>query len=199
MDRAKTKLTREIVKIIKDEATRREDNLPVDWHFSKARLQAILDRVNEAHAQTGRQVGPAGTGNAGAAVSQAGNRATAQDVAGREGQGAGGLRSLPRPQERLKPFSPPKNVYKFAVLKISGELHVLGKVKYYFTLTGMLLARTVSKELLVGYDDNAVARGHLSALGTSDNLANQIFSRLQVESRFNRQPRAAPFFKRAIK
>jgi hypothetical protein len=34
----------------------------------------------------------------------------------------------------------------------------------------------VSKDLSVGYDNNAVTRSHLSALGISYNLANQIFS-----------------------
>jgi hypothetical protein len=67
VDRAKEKLTPEILEIIKDEATRREDNLPVIYHYSKNRVGHIFERVRDA-----REQAKAAVGNAGAVDAEAG-------------------------------------------------------------------------------------------------------------------------------
>jgi hypothetical protein len=48
-------------------------------------------------------------------------RGGTQALAGREGQGARGLRQTPGPQEKLKPFRPPQNTYTFHVLKTADQ------------------------------------------------------------------------------
>jgi hypothetical protein len=109
VDRAKEKLSAPgIADIIKDEATRREDNLPVEYHYSKNRVEHIVNRVK------GLQNEPIeSTGNA-AGNLEGSNRGGEEAVAGREGQSAPSARTEAAPQ-RLKPFSPPKNTYVFDV------------------------------------------------------------------------------------
>jgi hypothetical protein len=108
-DRAKAKLTPEVVAIIKDEATRREDNLSPMYHYSGNRVAHIVERVRDAteEARTGTQ----------------GYATPVGAEAYRSGQQA-----LPFPESRapegpvrptgaqtLKAFRPPQNTYKFEV------------------------------------------------------------------------------------
>jgi hypothetical protein len=109
VDRAKEKLTPEILEIIKDEATRREDNLPVIYHYSKNRVGHIFERVRDAREQAAK----ATTGNVGAADTEVG-RGSQEGLAGAEG------RNAPEPvrpagRKTLKPFRPPQNTYRFMI------------------------------------------------------------------------------------
>jgi hypothetical protein len=106
IDRAKEKLTPEIQDIIRDEATRREDNLPVQYHYSENRVKNIVKRARGGY-------GTAEEANAPGAV-EAGNRVGAENVTGREGAGAQEPRGETAP-EKLKPFKPPQNDYHFRV------------------------------------------------------------------------------------
>jgi hypothetical protein len=111
IDRAKEKLTPEIQAIIKDEATRREDNLPVEYHYSANRVEHIIDRVRSARAEAEHP----GQFNlpfegAGAREGSAGGQ---EALAGREGRSAEA--GPPVPPQKLKPFRPPQNKYTFTV------------------------------------------------------------------------------------
>ena len=103
VDRAKEKLTPEILEIIKDEATRREDNLPVIYHYSKNRVGHIFERVRDAREQAAK----ATTGNVGAADTEVG-RGSQEGLAGTEGRNAPAPVHAPG-SEKLKPFRPPQN------------------------------------------------------------------------------------------
>lgn len=114
VDRAIAKLSKSgILDIIKDEATRREDNLPVGYHFSERRIAHIIERVRrettpqyqlELQGQ-GQLFGP----SAGAAE-QIG-RGGPEAVAGGEGPGARAAAEA----SRLKAFRPPRNTYEFTL------------------------------------------------------------------------------------
>jgi hypothetical protein len=82
VDHAKEKLTPEVVAIIKDEATRREDNLPVVLHYGQNRVQHILERVRDA-----REQAKAAVGNVGAADTEVG-RGSQEGLTGAEGRNA---------------------------------------------------------------------------------------------------------------
>lgn len=112
IDSAKQLLTPEVQNIIKHEATFREDNLPVGWHYSKARIQAIVDRIHEAHEQS---YGPEGRSGYGKGIVQPGDRGGEAINPQAEGQGAGRTATLPRPGERLSPFQVPQITYHFKV------------------------------------------------------------------------------------
>jgi hypothetical protein len=112
-DGAKAKLTPEAVAIMKDEATRREDNLPVIYHYSENRVQHILERVADAEQQAKTGGGYAGAVNAEAY--------------------RGGQQTLPFPEsltpqgpvrpigaQKLGAFKPPQNTYRFSVFGREG-------------------------------------------------------------------------------
>lgn len=109
-DRAKAKLTPEVVEIMKDEATRREENLPAIYHYSKDRVAHIVERVKDATEQTIRTGEP---GYAGATSQEAyrTGQATLPFAEGRAQEGP----VRPTGAQTLKRFSNPQNTYKFEV------------------------------------------------------------------------------------
>jgi hypothetical protein len=113
IDRAKDKLTPH-ADLIRDEATRREENLPVQYHFSKNRVSAIMDKVRGATREPTAQ-GELFNAPSGAA---AGYRGGEETVPGREGPGPQGAAA--KAPEPLKPFSPPRNVYDFHIHQREG-------------------------------------------------------------------------------
>lgn len=109
-DRAKAKLTPEVVEIIKDEATRREDNLPAIYHYSKERVAHIVERVRDATEQTTRTGTPGYAG----AVSEEAYRSGQQTLPFEESRTPEGP-VRPTGAQTLKPFRNPAYTYKFEV------------------------------------------------------------------------------------
>src|SRR5215472_1800247 len=108
--------------LIRQEAGRREENLPVEFHASKERLDKIVARAKEikdaqAAAKAAREAG----GGAAPGVPAPGGGAGAADVAGREGGAPAESFGLRPPPEKLKPFSAPRNTYKFRLLEDVGD------------------------------------------------------------------------------
>jgi hypothetical protein len=115
VDRAKVKLQEhpQILDIIREEAGRREENLPVGFHASKARITHVVGRINDlVHAQTPTQTGTAalepGAGAPGGAV----HPATPAVAQGAAAPGAGAGVQAP---EKLKPYRPPRGTFTFEI------------------------------------------------------------------------------------
>jgi len=117
VERAKLKLQEhpQILDIIREEAGRREENLPVGFHASKARITHVVGRINDlvnAQAQTQLGTGTAalepGAGAPGGAV----HPATPGVAQGAAAPGAGAGLQTP---EKLKPYRPPRGTFTFEI------------------------------------------------------------------------------------
>jgi len=119
VDRAKERLSHPgIVDLMKREASIREEGLPVEFHFSKNRAENIVRKAKGLYEQRGANQGT------GAAVGDAGGE---EAVSAGEKAGAGESATGAARKEKIKPFTPPKNIYTFTIEGAPGsaeDLHV---------------------------------------------------------------------------
>jgi len=110
VDRAKERLLKPgVADLIRQEAGRREENLPVEFHFSKNRVAHIIDRARSLSGEPEQlNLGFAAEGPA------AGGRSGQEVVTGTEERGAAATRGGAFP-EKLKPYSIPKNTYTIEI------------------------------------------------------------------------------------
>lgn len=126
---------RPVADLIREEADRREENLSVDWHYSKARIDHIVEKARNAISLQQRELESAGQANLlrpVAGTPQAGGGRTAPGSAGSQGGGAGALAGAGK-AEKLKPFRAPR--FQYEVLVVDRQ----GNVAYdRITATGMM-------------------------------------------------------------
>lgn len=117
VDRAAAKL-RPIANMIREEVSRREENLPVEWHFSKRRVQNIVLRAQRESLEAAGQQGLWDVGRVGAGAGPG-----APQGAG-IGQGPGaGITTPATAGPPLRGFRAPKITFDVMVMDNSGQLN----------------------------------------------------------------------------
>ena len=98
--------------MIRQAAKNREDNLPVEFHHSKNKINSLVERARGIlNGETNpNEVGIAGQGN----------RGSEANVTGAEAAGAGQNQGK-NPEQKLKAFSPPKNNYQVEITDANGN------------------------------------------------------------------------------
>lgn len=117
VDRAVETL-RPLADMIRDEVTRREDNLPVEWHFSKRRVDNIVERAKREALEAAGQQPLWGHGGAAA---PAGGPGAPQGAGIGQGPSAPVAGAPPQPAP-LKAFRAPKIIFDLMGQDASGQM-----------------------------------------------------------------------------